>query len=783
MSLSNTQLAQQASQVLLGHQSFVNQTINWLTSIGPTVRLTDPYNPLVFADVATPQALQAQVDALTGQAGSAIADATVLLNQATSLLADASDAADTFEGYNTTFVGYLTAGQLARDAAQAARDGAETLAGQAQTAATAAGASATTATTAEANASGSASAAAASATAAAASALASSQSALQAAEEADDAETARVAAEAARDAALAAATVGPQGPAGPAGPQGSVGPQGPQGPVGPAGADGADGAAGVDGADAVIRIMGTVASVAALPGSAPEDDAYWVDERTTFQRVRVAVRRSGAWVLGGNLLGPAGEMGPQGPAGLGLGDPNDFPDPNSVSSPLLAILDGTDLYLLQDVGGNLSYAGPISLIGPQGLTGATGPQGPAGATGAAGPQGPQGPQGPIGLTGPAGPVGPAGPPGAGGGGGGSARKVSTQSLTRHGGAYFSSLAPFGFPNGTAISGGSTSVTTFHGLSNAGVAFQVSSAATTANSGGRMTHSGSPSAIMRDPEGIAHTDFTFAIMHNSASVYAGIHAQTAAGVPTAGAYFTKEGTTTRLVMRHNSVDLASVPVTVGLNTVYRLVVINRRTDALPRLSNTNVVNSVLICLSDQNGVVLGVLNWTGSITSWVATGALSNFVAYFDGTPTSAVALAAGPAFFAGADLPPGAEEPVALPSLTVTATPALMDFSTGIWELEVEASWTEANVVGPLYIDRLEIQYVADSYSGQGVPAVPIGQTIRTGITTSGSAHLDYFEVQSNEQAATLEGIQADYDLIFDFRDSEGRTGRYIRRVSVNEPA
>jgi len=57
-------------------------------------------------------------------------------------------------------------------------------------------------------------------------------------------------------------------------------------------------------------------------------------------------------------------------------------------------------------------AGTPGAQGPTGLTGATGPQGPTGATGLTGPQGPTGPTGATGATGLTGPQGPAGPTGA-----------------------------------------------------------------------------------------------------------------------------------------------------------------------------------------------------------------------------------------------------------------------------------------------------------------------------------------------------------------------------------
>ena len=89
------------------------------------------------------------------------------------------------------------------------------------------------------------------------------------------------------------------------------------------------------------------------------------------------------WVLIGNIRGPkgdTGEQGPQGPAG-----------PK----------------------GDTGEQGPQGPAGPKGETGAPGPQGPAGPKGDTGEQGPQGPAGPKGDTGEQGPQGPAGPKGVG----------------------------------------------------------------------------------------------------------------------------------------------------------------------------------------------------------------------------------------------------------------------------------------------------------------------------------------------------------------------------------
>ena len=79
------------------------------------------------------------------------------------------------------------------------------------------------------------------------------------------------------------------------------------------------------------------------------------------------------WGLPSSLIGPSGQVGPQGDDGI---------------------------------------KGPKGETGPQGATGAQGPQGDTGPTGATGPQGAQGPQGDTGATGTTGATGAQGPTGA-----------------------------------------------------------------------------------------------------------------------------------------------------------------------------------------------------------------------------------------------------------------------------------------------------------------------------------------------------------------------------------
>ena len=105
----------------------------------------------------------------------------------------------------------------------------------------------------------------------------------------------------------------------------------------------------------------------------------------------------------GNVKGPTGATGPQGPKGdIGDTGPQGPKGDAGDTGP-------------QGPKGDTGATGPQ---GPKGDTGDTGPQGPKGDTGDTGPQGPKGdtgatgPQGPKGDTGATGPQGPQGPQGA-----------------------------------------------------------------------------------------------------------------------------------------------------------------------------------------------------------------------------------------------------------------------------------------------------------------------------------------------------------------------------------
>lgn len=107
----------------------------------------------------------------------------------------------------------------------------------------------------------------------------------------------------------------------------------------------------------------------------------------------------------GNIKGPQGATGSQGPKGdtgntgaTGPQGPKGDTGNTGATGP-------------QGPKGDTGATGPQGPKGDTGDTGATGPQGPKGDTGATGPQGPAGPQGPKGDTGDTGATGPQGPKG------------------------------------------------------------------------------------------------------------------------------------------------------------------------------------------------------------------------------------------------------------------------------------------------------------------------------------------------------------------------------------
>jgi hypothetical protein len=134
-----------------------------------------------------------------------------------------------------------------------------------------------------------------------------------------------------------------------------------------------------------------------------QGDAYIVDDDGDLY-----VWTGLVWDDVGQIVGPAGPMGPQGEVGpVGPQGPQGEQGAVGPAGP-------------QGEVGPMGPAGPQGEIGPQGPQGEVGPQGPQGLQGEIGPIGPQGeqgeigPQGPQGLQGEIGPQGPQGETGPAG---------------------------------------------------------------------------------------------------------------------------------------------------------------------------------------------------------------------------------------------------------------------------------------------------------------------------------------------------------------------------------
>lgn len=208
-----------------------------------------------------------------------------------------------------------------------------------------------------------------------------------------------------------AGPMGPQGPAGPQGAQGPQGPQGPQGIQGPAGETGATGSPGPQGPTGPAGPAGTDGRTL-LSGAGSPADAFGIDGDFFLDTAANAIwgpRSAGTWAGAGpvSLIGPQGLQGPAGAPG--------------VEGP----------------------QGPQGPAGPQGAQGIQGEVGPQGPTGVAGPQGPAGPQGSQGVQGEAGPQGPIGPQGPQGDPA-PARRRYYLTTTRHDGAQAPTACAAGF---------------------------------------------------------------------------------------------------------------------------------------------------------------------------------------------------------------------------------------------------------------------------------------------------------------------------------------------------
>ena len=151
--------------------------------------------------------------------------------------------------------------------------------------------------------------------------------------------------------------IGPVGPIGPIGPQGIPGIAGPTGPPGALGPEGSVGATGAQGPQGVAGADGTKwYSWTGEPQ--PQTGALWdyyIDLTSGDVWQKVSDEGGPVWSLQGNIRGPQGSIGPEGPAG---------------------------------VAGPVGPPGPEGVAGPPGLTGPAGPPGEIGSQGAAGPPGP-----------------------------------------------------------------------------------------------------------------------------------------------------------------------------------------------------------------------------------------------------------------------------------------------------------------------------------------------------------------------------------------------------------
>lgn len=224
---------------------------------------------------------------------------------------------------------------------------------------------------------------------------------------------------------------GEQGPQGPKGETGATGPQGPKGDPGEQGPQGETGPKGDPGTG--LDILGTYDTLEDL------NEAIQNPNQGQFYNVGIFAPYTiymydetngvGQWISQGQLQGPKGDTGPQGPKGdtgdTGAQGPKGETGATGPQGPKGETGEQGPQGLKGDTGdqgpkGDTGDTGPQGPKGdpgeqgPQGETGATGLQGPKGDTGDTGPQGPKGDpgeQGPKGDTGDTGPQGPKGDPG------------------------------------------------------------------------------------------------------------------------------------------------------------------------------------------------------------------------------------------------------------------------------------------------------------------------------------------------------------------------------------
>ena len=210
---------------------------------------------------------------------------------------------------------------------------------------------------------------------------------------------------------------GPQGEVGPAGPAGATGPAGPQGPQGPAGSTGPQGPRGegltiLGTVDTALDLADV--PPASLGDSYIVLDVNEVFTWTglTFISIGSILGPQGPE----GPTGPQGPEGEKGDPGTSIQLKGAVPTENDLGDisgqaegDLYVVTETGDGYVWDGI--NWENVGQIR--GPQGEQGIQGPIGPAGLQGIQGPEGPASTvPGPQGIQGPEGPAGPQGPEGA-----------------------------------------------------------------------------------------------------------------------------------------------------------------------------------------------------------------------------------------------------------------------------------------------------------------------------------------------------------------------------------
>ena len=200
--------------------------------------------------------------------------------------------------------------------------------------------------------------------------------------------------------------VGPQGSQGIQGIQGNVGEQGPRGftgNVGEQGPQGERGLTGNTGAQGVsVTLLGSIDIVANLPMTANAGEGWIVQADGDLYLWNTI---SSTWNNIGQIVGPQGDPGPEGPRGftgnVGAEGPQGNIGPQGPQGEQ-GIQGNVGAQGAQGIQGNVGAQGDPGPQGEQGIQGNVGPQGERGLQGNVGPQGATGPTGPQGIQGNAG---------------------------------------------------------------------------------------------------------------------------------------------------------------------------------------------------------------------------------------------------------------------------------------------------------------------------------------------------------------------------------------------